>query len=56
MKHFTAEFAESSIKLTLLFGNDATFSIAKSRCEAIGQRLAVLDTEEKRNSLHEQRM
>ena len=27
---------------------------AKSRCEALGQRLAVLDTEDKRTTLQEQ--
>ena len=38
------------------FNERVNWTTAKSRCEAVGQTLAVLDTEEKRTALHVQRM
>ena len=34
---------------------DVNWPTAKSRCESMGQRLAVLDTKEKREALREQK-
>ena len=44
---------KSTIKFTL-YGEKVEWDTAKSRCEDVGQRLAVLDTEEKLTALKEQ--
>ena len=46
--------AESVILFTL-FRNFVDWQTAKSNCEAEGQRLAILDTEEKRSAFQAQK-
>ena len=45
---------DSTFIFTLHDDDDADWNTAKSRCETLGQRLAVLDTEEKRDALQAQ--
>ena len=45
---------DSTFIFTLHDDDDADWFTAKSRCEALGQRLAVLDTEEKLIALQAQ--
>ena len=46
--------ADSGVVFTL-FRNTVTWETAKSNCEAEGQRLAILDTEEKRSAFQAQK-
>ena len=50
------DLVDPSVIFTLHDDNDADWFTAKFRCEALGERLAVLDTAEKRHALDVQRM